>query len=208
MLNFECLLFNAGIDLTELVDPDKERLELFWRSMQGFFTNLFATKLATAAAIDGHAPGGGCILALACDHRVMSRGSIGLNEAALGLPPPWWISDMLCRVVGEARGEQMLQNASYIDEVKALDVGLIDVIASAHASKTPDMPSVDIAEKRLEKLIRVPGRVGVKAERRERFVLGMRDRLENDTDGFVATITSHAMQDELLRYSASLKGRR
>jgi 3,2-trans-enoyl-CoA isomerase len=185
-----------------------ERLERFWGAMQGWFTSLFASELATAAAIDGHALGGGCMIALACDHRVMSRGTIGLNEAALGLPPPWWISDLLCRVVGEARGEQMLQSAATADANLALDLGITDAVMDSAISTTPEMPSIGGAEKRLEHLLRVPGRAGVKAERRAHFVGEMRSRLGADTDAFVAAITHPTMQAGLRRYTNSLKAKR
>ena len=55
---------------------------LFRRGRQDVFLALYGTPLAAVAAIDGHAPAGGCLLASACDERVMARGKfgIGLNE--------------------------------------------------------------------------------------------------------------------------------
>ena len=42
------------------------------------------------AAINGHAIAGGCILAAACDHRIMVEGNgrIGIPELAVGVPFP------------------------------------------------------------------------------------------------------------------------
>lgn len=43
----------------------------------------------------GHAPAGGCLLALSCEYRVMvgPKFTIGLNETQLGIvAPPWYIN--------------------------------------------------------------------------------------------------------------------
>lgn len=90
-------IFSAGLDITELVAPDKDRLLKFWNSLQQVYIDLYGSRLATVAAIQGHAPAAGCFLAMACDYRVMSAGdintdtnkkhvpTIGLNETQLGI---------------------------------------------------------------------------------------------------------------------------
>ena len=90
-------IFSAGLDITELVAPDKDRLPKFWNSLQQVYIDLYGSRLATVAAIQGHAPAAGCFLAMACDYRVMSAGdvnsdtskkhmpTIGLNETQLGI---------------------------------------------------------------------------------------------------------------------------
>jgi 3,2-trans-enoyl-CoA isomerase len=39
-----------------------------------------------------HSPAGGCMLAMSCDYRVMlgPNFTIGLNEAKIGIPAPFW----------------------------------------------------------------------------------------------------------------------
>lgn len=90
-------IFSAGLDISELVVPDKDRLPKFWNSLQQVYIDLYGSRLATVAAIQGHAPAAGCFLAMACDYRVMSAGdtgseskkkhvpTIGLNETQLGI---------------------------------------------------------------------------------------------------------------------------
>ena len=59
--------------------------------MQCLVTELYFCRLATVARLNGHTIAGGCLLAMACDYRVMKRGAkIGLNEAALGMTLPWY----------------------------------------------------------------------------------------------------------------------
>ena len=66
-----------------------------------------------------------------------ASGRIGLNETVLGLAPPWWICDLLCRVVGEAKGEQMLQRGTLLDPTGAAAIGLIDTAVDAPAELMP-----------------------------------------------------------------------
>ena len=83
-------VFSAGLDIEEMNNPEPERLEAFWRSIQGLFLTLYGTRCATVAAIEGHAPAGGYLLAMCCDYRIMAveddfnRPKIGLNETKLG----------------------------------------------------------------------------------------------------------------------------
>jgi len=59
--------------------------------LQQLYIDLYSSRLATVAAVQGHAPAAGCFLAMACDYRIMSAGdgkkvpTIGLNETRLGI---------------------------------------------------------------------------------------------------------------------------
>src|SRR5690606_30002480 len=71
-------VFSAGLDVPFLLSlPDRDALKAAWEQ---FF--LAARELArgpgpVAAALDGHAPAGGCVLALGCDHRRSEAGRGG-----------------------------------------------------------------------------------------------------------------------------------
>src|SRR5699024_11676780 len=54
------------------------------------------------AAINGHALGGGCELALACDFRLMSAGTIGLTELSLGIIPGAGGTQRMTHILGRA----------------------------------------------------------------------------------------------------------
>merc|ERR1711994_161685 len=73
---------STGLEMTEMHQPDPARLREFWRSLQSVWLQLYSFSLPTAAAITGHSPAGGCLLALCCDYRVMQgpKFTIGLNE--------------------------------------------------------------------------------------------------------------------------------
>jgi 3,2-trans-enoyl-CoA isomerase len=80
------------------------------------------------AAITGHSPAGGAVLALFCDYRVMAEGPyrIGLNEVQVGLIVPEAIQLALRRVVGAYRAERLLVSGSMIDASAALACGFVD----------------------------------------------------------------------------------
>ena len=63
-------MYSAGLDLNEILRDVDERAQ-FWTRVQEMWLALYTTPLATVAAVSGHAPAGGCMLALACDARVM-----------------------------------------------------------------------------------------------------------------------------------------
>jgi 3,2-trans-enoyl-CoA isomerase len=88
-------IFSAGLDLTELYKPDPSRLPKFWESFQQLYFDLYGSRLATIAAMNGHAPGAGCMIALSCDYRIMSKGKIGLNESKLGICAPPWLGQQV-----------------------------------------------------------------------------------------------------------------
>ena len=95
-------VFCAGLEITEMHQPDPARLREFWRSLQSVWLQLYSFSLPTAAAITGHSPAGGCLLALCCDYRVMQgpKFTIGLNETLLGIVAPFWFKDSMLNAVG------------------------------------------------------------------------------------------------------------
>jgi enoyl-CoA hydratase len=86
------------------------------------------------AAISGHALGGGCELALCCDYRLMvddGRSTIGLTETSLGILPGAGGTQRLPRLVGRARGLQMILEGTRLRAPEALAIGLVDAAVPA-----------------------------------------------------------------------------
>ena len=93
-------VFCAGLDLTELYQP--RRLVEFWTAFQQLFLDLYGSRLATIAAVSGPAPAAGCMLAMACDYRIIKvsgNAVIGLNEAQFGIIAPPWMADLMVHTV-------------------------------------------------------------------------------------------------------------
>src|SRR5690242_17738659 len=83
-------VFCGGPDLLAIYDYDRAQLSAFCDAFDGFFRKVLAFERPLVAAVNGHAIAGGCILAMACDLRVMADGpyQISVNEVQLGIPFP------------------------------------------------------------------------------------------------------------------------
>jgi enoyl-CoA hydratase len=80
--------FSAGVDLARIVDGGPPYIEPFLDALSRAFVAVFTHPAPVVAAVNGHAIAGGCVLAAACDRRLMSGGQIGLTELAVGVPFP------------------------------------------------------------------------------------------------------------------------
>ena len=123
-------VFSAGLDVPYLVSlgEDRAALRAAWESFFGAARALAQSPVPVVAAIGGHAPAGGCVLALCCDYRVMASGpfAIGLNETQVGLVAPEGIQHLMRRVVGPYRAERLLVAGELVQSEAALAMGLVD----------------------------------------------------------------------------------
>lgn len=128
--------FSAGLDTAVLVDffgggtaPDLKGLagpELV-RKVQESFTWLADAPYPTIAAVQGHALGAGCQLALACDLRVAGDdASFGLLESNWGLMPDLGGTVWLPQLVGPAKAKEMMWLADRVGAQEALELGMVN----------------------------------------------------------------------------------
>ncbi|HET7359232.1 MAG TPA: enoyl-CoA hydratase/isomerase family protein [Rhodanobacteraceae bacterium] len=125
-------MFSAGLDVPALLALDRARMRVFWRDFFALCAALARTPIPAVAAIGGHSPAGGAVLALFCDYRVMAHGpfKIGLNEVQVGLTVPDCIQLALRRTVGTYRAERLLVAGSMLESEQALACGLVDELAA------------------------------------------------------------------------------
>lgn len=121
-------LFSAGLDIPALLQLDRPAMRLFWNDFFGVCAALARSPIPVAAAVTGHSPAGGAVLAIFCDYRVMARGEykIGLNEVQVGLTVPDCIQAALRRLVGAYRAERLLVVGAMLDADAALAAGMVD----------------------------------------------------------------------------------
>ena len=83
-------IFSAGVDLVRLLDGGPTYIRKFLPALCGMFVSVFSCPKPVVAAINGHAIGGGCVLACAADRRLMAQdgGRIGVTELLVGVPFP------------------------------------------------------------------------------------------------------------------------
>jgi len=131
-------LFSAGVDLPALLALDRDGVRTFWREFFALCETLARSPIPLAAAVTGHAPAGGAVLALFCDYRVMAEGPyrIGLNEVQVGLIVPQCIQHALRRVVGTYRAERLLVAGAMVTSDQALACGFVDELTAAEQVTT------------------------------------------------------------------------
>jgi enoyl-CoA hydratase/carnithine racemase len=126
-------VFSAGMDVPHLMRLDRDALKAGWMTLFDAARALASSEIPVVAAIAGHSPAGGCVLALCCDYRIMARGPfrIGLNEVQVGLVAPDAIQALMRRVVGPYRAERLLVAGALVDAEQALAIGLVDELTDA-----------------------------------------------------------------------------
>lgn len=126
-------VFSAGLDVPHLLTLERDALAAAWRAFFEAALTIAHSPIPVVAAIGGHSPAGGCVLALCCDYRVMARSPdpakpfrIGLNEVQVGLVVPEGVQHLMRRVIGTNRAERLMVSGTMVDTDTALALGLID----------------------------------------------------------------------------------
>ena len=123
--------FAAGANLKEIAEVNEHNAREFARRGQSLMQAIYHSKKHTVAAVDGFCMGGALDLALSCKRRIASPGSIFAHPGAnLGIMTGWSGTQLLPRLVGEARALEIFLTAKRIDANEALRIGLIDKITS------------------------------------------------------------------------------
>ncbi|XP_067008574.1 enoyl-CoA delta isomerase 1, mitochondrial isoform X2 [Anabrus simplex] len=145
-------VFSAGLDIMEMYKPNPDRVKKFWTTLQDTWLKLYSTPYATVAAINGHSPAGGCLLALSCEYRIMvgPKFTIGLNETQLGIIAPKWFQISMTNVIPPRQAELALSTGKMFTTEEALKVGLIDEIAN------DKQDAIAKAEKFLAMMAKIP----------------------------------------------------
>ena len=117
--------FSAGVDLKRIVDGGPSYVDEFLPALSTAMLALFDHPRPVVAAVNGHALAGGCVLAAACDVRLMSGGTIGVTELAAGVPFPTVPMEIMRHAAGPATGRLVL-TAAKLTRDEAYRIGLVD----------------------------------------------------------------------------------
>jgi enoyl-CoA hydratase/carnithine racemase len=120
--------FSAGLDVIELYSYDAAQILEFWKSFDRLVRTIVSFPKPLVAAITGHSPAGGCVLALGCDYRVMAEGKykIGLNEVPVGIVVPETIFHLYSFWIGNGKAYQYLLEGKLLSAEEAKTVGLVN----------------------------------------------------------------------------------
>jgi enoyl-CoA hydratase len=122
-------VFCAGVDLRRILDGGPEYVREFLAALNSAFLAVFDHPGPVVAAINGHAIAGGCVLAAACDLRLMSGGTIGVTELRVGVPFPTAIMEIMRHAAGPAAGSLALTGQP-VTAAEAHRVGLVDTLVA------------------------------------------------------------------------------
>jgi enoyl-CoA hydratase len=120
--------FSAGVDLWRVLEGGPAYVEEFVPLLSGALSRLFSFPRPVVAAINGHAIAGGCVIACACDYRIMATGPglIGVPELRVGVPFPV----IAFEILQSAAPSRLLNRLVYLGEMfgpeRAEELGLID----------------------------------------------------------------------------------
>ena len=125
--------FCAGVDLRRVVESDPGYVEQLVTGLRRTLETLFCFPKPTVAAVNGAAVAGGCILACACDRRLMADDArIGASELAVGVPFPVAALEILRHACG-SRTEDLVLRAGLLDAHEALTIGMVHEICPGNA---------------------------------------------------------------------------
>lgn len=124
--------FSFGFDVPEFLDYPKEDFLRYLDKFTSLYSYLFLFPKPIIAALNGHTIAGGCMLATACDYRIMVSGKakISLNEITFGSPVLAGSVDMLKYCVGQRNAESILYSGTMYSAEEAMKLGLVDQIST------------------------------------------------------------------------------
>lgn len=124
--------FSFGFDIPEFLTYSRESFSRFLKEFTSLYTYLFTYPKPLVAALNGHAIAGGCMLALACDYRIMvsGRAKISLNEIIFGSSVFAGSVAMLKFLIGGKNAQAVLYDGTMYSAQAASQLGMIDQVSS------------------------------------------------------------------------------
>jgi len=123
--------FSAGLDLVELIQYDKPKMDDFLTAFGSLYTEMVRFTKPLIAAITGHSPAGGCVLAITCDNRYMAEGGkyvIGLNEVAVNVQISQGLTACYAYWLGTGRAHRYILEGKLLNVKEAQASGLVDEV--------------------------------------------------------------------------------
>jgi enoyl-CoA hydratase len=124
--------FSAGVDVKWAASADANERALAVRAINRMVSVVYSAPIPCVAAINGHAHGGGLVLALACDLRVATDGdaSLALDEAAAGIPFPAGPLEVVRAELDPSVARELTLTARPFDTKRGLALRVLDELVS------------------------------------------------------------------------------
>jgi enoyl-CoA hydratase/3-hydroxyacyl-CoA dehydrogenase len=127
------IVFSAGADIKAFTQMDERGGEELLHTAHALLREFGQSRVATIAAVNALAYGGGCELAMACDVRIGAEAAVfGQPEINLGIMPGFGGTQRLPRLVGENKALEMNLVGDAVLSEEALEFGLVNRLAPDH----------------------------------------------------------------------------
>ncbi len=127
------MLFCAGADIKAFTTMDESGGKQLLDQMHALLRDMESSRVATIAAVNALAYGGGCEIAMACDFRIAAESaSFGQPEINLGIIPGFGGTQRLPRLVGQAKALEMNLTGDPIGADEAYEYGLASRVVPDH----------------------------------------------------------------------------
>ncbi len=127
------VVFSAGADIKAFTAMDEAAGEELIHSGHALLRELGSEAVATIAAVNSIAFGGGCELAMACDVRIAAEAAVfGQPEIKLGIIPGFGGTQRLPRLVGPSKALEMNLVGDAVLSEEALELGLVNRVVPDH----------------------------------------------------------------------------
>jgi enoyl-CoA hydratase / 3-hydroxyacyl-CoA dehydrogenase len=127
------IVFSAGADIKAFTQMDEAAGEELVHAGHALLRDLGQARVATIAAVNALAFGGGCELAMACDVRIAAESAVfGQPEVKLGIIPGFGGTQRLPRLVGPSKALEMNLVGDAVSAEEALEYGLANRVVPDH----------------------------------------------------------------------------
>ena len=127
------LVYSAGADIKAFTKMDESSGAELIEDGHALLREFGTEGVATIAAVNSLAFGGGCELAMACDLRIAAESAVfGQPEVKLGIIPGFGGTQRLPRLVGPQKALEMNLIGDAITAGEAYEVGLVNYLAPDH----------------------------------------------------------------------------
>jgi enoyl-CoA hydratase/3-hydroxyacyl-CoA dehydrogenase len=127
------VVFSAGADIKAFTRMDEGSGEELVHKAHALLREFGSDRVATIAAVNSIAFGGGCEVAMACDVRIAAEAAVfGQPEIKLGIIPGFGGTQRLARLVGPGKALEMNLVGDAVLSEEALELGLVNRVVPDH----------------------------------------------------------------------------
>jgi len=120
--------FSAGVDFKEVPRYGPDEAAAMVEGVNACVTLLYGLPTCTVAAVNGHAIGGGLVMALACDARLAADTEmrLALTEVTAGIPYPACPMEVVRGELEPGARRRLVLTGDAVSAGEARDLGLVD----------------------------------------------------------------------------------